>query len=593
MAIWTLRRNNANIKKMSYALNISETFACVLANRKILTRKDAEIYINPKVSFMYDAFKFKDIKNSIDIIIEAVKNEKKIIVYGDYDVDGIMSTVILYKILKIYGADVFYYIPDRKDEGYGLNKTAISQLHKDGYNLIFTCDNGIAALEEVRFIRELGMEIIILDHHEPGFLENDNCKIDVIPKANAVIDAKQSLCNYPFKFLCAAGMSYKFAKAFFEYTNTKFENEAEIFVLSSIATICDIVDLLDENRIIVKNGLKLINSRTNINKGLSALIKCRQIEGKQITEYNIGFIIGPCINASGRLESALTAVRLFLTDDENEAFELAEKLSELNEQRKQLTLEAVDKVIQTIEDSNIKNDKIFVIYDNMIHESIIGIVAGRIKEQYHKPTIIITDGVDYAKGSGRSIEAYNLFEELYSCRILFEKFGGHAMAAGLSLKHENIDELRKFLNENCKLKKEDMTEIIRIDKELFFDEININLAKELELMKPFGKENKEAIFATKGIIPKRINFVGTNKDIMQFTFIDINNNIVKAISFNGYSNFKKYIISSFGEDIFDDVLKGSQKNIDLKMDIVYSININDYNDTETVQLNIKDFRFCN
>lgn len=591
MAKWTLRRCSADIEKMSKDLNISKIFACVLANRKIYNRKDANLYLNPELKYMYDAFEMKDLKKAIDIIIDSVAGKEKIYIYGDYDVDGVMSTVILYKILKKYGADVYYYIPDRRKEGFGLNKNAVLNLKNNCCDLLITCDNGIAALNEVKYAKELNMKVIIIDHHEPGFLENEqNIKFDVIPIADAVIDNKQKECKYPFKYLCAGAMSYKFAQAFAEYTEMDIDNIDEFFIFGAIATICDIVDLFDENRIIAKNGLKLINSNKVTNKGLKELIKQKELNDKVITEYSIGFIIGPCINASGRLENAMNAVELFICDDDEKVCELARRLSELNEKRKMLTEKSIKNIIQNVENSPVINDKILVIYDKDVDESIMGIVAGRVKDLYCKPTIVISDGEQFAKGSARSIEKYNMFENLSKCNDLFEKFGGHAMAAGLSLDYENIDKLRKRINENCNLNIDDMTEIIRIDKAVNFSEINIEFAKEIELMKPFGKENQEPIFATKSVNVRSINLVGRNKEIIQFYFSDNTNNIIKGISFNGYKKFKDIVYSKFENEKADKIFLGKEKNINLLMDIVYSVAINDYNNIETVQLKVIDFR---
>jgi len=591
---WSIRRCRANTDLMSKELGISKIFANVLSNRGIMTRDEAINYINPKFKQLHNMSDMKDSINAIKIVIDAVNKKEKIVIYGDYDVDGVTSTVILYKALKAYGADIYYYIPDRAKEGYGLNKDTISKLHNIGYNLIFACDNGIAAIEEVKFIKELGMRIIVLDHHEPAFLEDDGIRKDIIPDSDAVIDPKQKDCNYEFKQLCAAGLSYKFANLFFKYVNIKYKYELELFIFAMIATICDVVDLLDENRAIVKIGLKYINKKEKItNKGLKALIKYSGVEDKVIDEYTIGFIIGPCINAAGRLENAMLAVDLFTTDDEQKAFELAQKLSELNETRKMLTKNASEKVIDKIENSDIINDKVLVIYDESIHESIIGIVAGRVKERFYKPTIVITKSEKFAKGSARSIKQYNIFEELLKYKHLFVRFGGHSMAAGLSIKEENIRILRKFLNENCPLKENDMQINIRIDRVLNFRDIDFNIAREIEKMKPLGKANEEAVFATKGVIIDRIKFVGKNNDIIQFNFVDNVSNIAfRGISFNLYEKFKTFIYDRLPSGKCNEILEGINNYVNLKVDIVYSISINEYNGNKNIQLDIIDFRDC-
>lgn len=573
---------------------ISDIFERVILNRNIKSEYEMAVYLNPNIKYFKDTMKFKDIRKAFKILNQAVIDKKKIIIYGDYDVDGVTSTVILYKGLKNLGAYVDYYIPDREKEGYGLNMKAAEKLKKMNGELIFTCDNGIAAFEEVMFIKNLGMDIIILDHHEPQFVidPKTGIKRDVLPKADAIIDAKQSGCGYPFKSLCAGGMSYKFIKEFYKFINVTLKNEAELFVFAAIATVCDIVDLCDENRILVRNGLKLINHRKNLNLGLSELIKVRNLEDKKITETSIGFIIGPCINASGRLESALEAVKLFITEDKDEAESLAKKMSETNEKRKVLTSDAVERLIDKIENSDIKNDKVIVIFDENIHESIAGIAAGRIKDKYYKPAIVLTNSNgETAKGSARSICSYNIFEELFKARNLFERFGGHSMAAGLSLKKENIDKLRIELNKNCNLSEADMQPVLNIDMELDFKNINLELAEELDLIRPVGKENPQPLFICRNVRIKRVNFVGANKDIIQMNVEDSFGYELKAVDFNNYDYFIKEIKSILSKNQYDMLIKGIKKETDFLVDFVYEININDYNNIRSVQLMAVDYEF--
>jgi len=586
MTVWTLRKNHIDIKKMSNDLNISEIFAQVLGNRKIFSRNSASLYIKPRIALMYDPFLMRDMEKAVRIILAAKNDKKKIFIYGDYDVDGVSSTVILYKAFSQFGCDVEYYIPNRKYEGYGLNINCIDAMKDRGCDIVFACDNGIAAVDEALYIKELGMELIILDHHEPAFEEDR----EIIPNAAAVIDCKQKKCMYPFKGLCAGGMAYKFVKALFKYSDMEIENEAELFVFAAIATVCDIVDLCDENRIFVRNGIRILNSGRKINIGVKALIKCQGLD-KKVTEETLGFVIGPCINASGRLESALDAVELFIEEDFGRALAKAERLVKVNEERKRLTLEAYERVIESVENSDLKNDKIMVIYDENVDESIMGIVAGKIKEDYYKPVIVISSGDEFDKGSARSIEGYNIFESLLENKELFIKFGGHAMAAGFSIEHKNIAALRKSLNENCTLSESDLTEVIRIDRELCFEEISEKLAGELELMRPFGKGNSRAVFATRGVFVSSLRYVGANKNIIQFVFSDGNNSF-KGVSFRGYEKFNKYVESNFEKSIQNKIFDGDLCDVILRLDIVYSIEINEFKGFRNVQLVIRDFRAC-
>lgn len=590
MARWTIRNKKANIKKMCEELNISETFATILSNRNILDKRALKIYLHTDEKYLLNTLEMKDIKKAFEILKKAINQNKKICIYGDYDVDGVTSTVILFKGLKKLGANIIYYIPDREEEGYGLNIDTINEVKKMKVDLILTCDNGIASIEEIDYIKNIGMGIIVLDHHEPRFLELENGeKQDIIPKADAIINPKQKDCPYIFKYLCAGGISYKFIKSFYEFMG-RIENFDEYLVFASIATICDIVDLVDENRIIAKKGLEILNENKQINKGLFEIIKLTGLEEKNITETDYGFKIGPCINASGRLESALKAVELFIEDDENLLEEKAKELINLNEERKEITTKAVEEIILSIENSSIMEDKVLVIYNPNIHESIAGIVAGRIKEKYFKPTFVITKAKDGAKGSGRGIPTYNMFEEMLKCSYIFTKFGGHKMAAGLSLKEENIEEFRKVINKNCNLTEKDMEEIITIDKALDFDKINFSLIDELNLMNPIGKENKAAIFATKNVFIENVRFIGKEKNILQFSFLDFYKNRLNAISFDGYEKFISILKTIFNQNQINQIINNYKNCIDLYLDVVYSIEVNEFNGKKNIQLILKDFR---
>lgn len=584
MSKWVLKRSKVNIKKMAEALGVSEFTAYVLANRGIGTYNDGIKFIETDMSFLYPAKEFKDMEKGLCIIADSIKSNKKIAVYGDYDVDGVMSTVILYKALKACGADVIYHIPHRQKEGYGLNMDTVVELGEYGINTMLTCDNGIAAIEEIKKAKELGMKVVIIDHHEPGFYESEGIINDIIPCADAVIDPKQRECTYRFNKLCAAGIAFKFAKSLFEYMNISFDCENEYLTLAAVATVCDIVDLLDENRIIVKKGLKYINSTSNI--GLKTLIHESGLDEVLINEYHLGYVIGPCINATGRLESAEAAVKLFSTCDTDEAEMLANELVELNKSRKEMTQMATEVAIKQIEDTDLKNDNILVVYCGDIHESIAGIVAGRIKEKYYKPTIVITKSEQMAKGSARSIEGYNIFEELYKCRDLFHKFGGHPMAAGLSLEYENIGLLRNRLNESCKLSDEDFIDVIKIECQIKIGDISFDLANELNGLSPFGKGNPAPIFGCKNICVEKISLIGKNKDIIRFSLLDKDTNKrIAGISFDGYEN-----LLSIADSLYVNIL--NIENITFDADIVFRIDINDFNGRKSLQLMIKDFRLC-
>jgi len=594
MAKWIVKESDINLKLMVEVLGIDETLATVISNRGMRSKKVCLKYLNPDLAYLNDIFEMYDLKRAFDVIINAVSDNQKIAIYGDYDVDGVVSTTILYKSLKYYGADVVFYIPDRMSEGYGLNKNAIQMLKDENVSLIITCDNGIASLEETEFAKFLDMQVIIIDHHEPGFVsDDDDNQIDVLPAADAIVNPKQKRCKYPFKALCAGGICYKFVVAFFRYCDLEFPYADEMLVLSMISTFCDVVDLVDENRIIAKNGLDLLNRNKKINIGLFSLINEKSLTEQTLESFHIGFILGPCINACGRLEKAQLAVELLVSEDQNSAAEIAKKLSELNDERKSMTKKSVDEVIEYLSNNDkATSDSILVIYNAGIHESIAGIVAGRIKDMFHKPTIVLTDAEGCVKGSARSIEAYNIFLGLFECRELFLRFGGHKMAAGLSLVEENMDALRVRLNTNCNLTDDDFVEIITIDKELQLEDVTYELAKSLKALEPFGKENKEPLFSTKGLTLSSLKVI-EEKDTIIFTFSTSETfRKVKGICFGKVGLLRESLSELYDEYDVNKVMNGILRSANFTVDVVYHVGINEFNNNVSVQMKIRDFRLC-
>lgn len=592
MARWSLKKRNPNTKIIEKSFNINEILAQILLNRRIYTRESLDNFLNPTLNKLNDISEMNGVKDAIKIIINSMKNNEKIVIYGDYDVDGVMSTTILYKGLKSIYPEIQYYIPNRELEGYGLNKNAIRNFKAEEIDLIITCDNGIASLEEIELTNNLKIKTIIIDHHEPYFIidEKTETKVNVLPKATIIIDPKKDKCKYPFKMLCAASICYKFIKELYNYIDKDFIYTEEFLVLAMIATFCDIVDLVDENRIIAKQGLEILNNNKNINLGLKALLEEKNILDSTINNYTIGFILGPCINATGRLNEATIAVKLFTTSDKVLAKELAKNLSQLNEKRKSLTQLSINKTTEKIEELKINEHNVVVFYEEETHESLAGIVAGRLKDKYYKPVIVLTKGESLVKGSGRSIEGYNLFDELFKCKHLFERFGGHAMAAGLSLKEENIDSFRTLINKNCKLTEEDYQETIVVDMELKLDDVTFLLATEIETLEPYGKGNKTPIFGTKNILPKELRVI-ENKNTIIFTFeTEKQNRNIKGIYFGDVKVFENKILEIYEEYETNKILNGILRNNNFYMDIVYSININEFRDNISVQLLIKDFR---
>ena len=590
MKRWLLKRTKVNTAEMAKELGIRQATATVLANRELYSRKDARDFLFGGEGAFGDPAEMKDMLQGVSLIAQAIQNEKKIAVYGDYDVDGVMSTSILYQTILRCGGEAVFYVPHRQREGYGLNLKAVEDLSAEQVDVLFTCDNGIAALQEIALAKEKGMTVVVLDHHEPGFTGIGEERRDILPKADAIIDPKQRDCPYAFKYMCAGGLSYKFARLLLqEFCIDDEALEKQLVSFAAIATVCDIVDLLGENRAIVQKGLPEIQKTENI--GLRVLMEEAGLADKIVSDYHIGFIIGPCINATGRLESGRQAVELFCSKNEKEAREKAKNLVQLNEERKHLTEEAAERADLALQERDALRDRVLVLYDPTIHESIAGIVAGRIKDKYYHPTILITGSEEGAKGSGRSIEGYHLFEALFENRDLFTRFGGHAMAAGLSLPVKNIDILRQRLNDQCQLTEEQMIPVLRIEKSLSFAEIDLGLAKELKTLAPFGKGNPAPLFGSKGIRVDRLDIIGKEKNILRMTVSEPSSGVrLSAISFDGYGQLCQMLKELYpAEDCDKIILSGQLPSL---LDMVYSVDINTYNGRSSVQLMLKDFRFA-
>ena len=584
---WNLLTTDANLALMSQVLGIKKATAAVMANRGIRSKNTALAYLNPGTAGE-PALNMRDVKKAFDRIVLGLRRGERIMIYGDYDADGVMSTVILYKALKMCGADVNFYIPHREEEGYGLNIDAVRTIREADYELLITCDNGIAALAEIDEANALGMDVIVIDHHEPGFVETGEGRQDVIPEALAVVDPKQSACPYQFKEMCAGGLVFKLMEAFYSYVGRDFSPiQDELLVMATIATICDIVDLTGENRSLVKRGLKVLNSNRKINGGLGHLITLRGYADKPIDTFTIGFVLGPCINATGRLESAEMSVRLLLSADETEQQKLAKTLSELNEERKAITHSCVERTLKKLD--NIE-DTVVVLVDEETHESIAGIVAGRVKEVLLRPTILLTRGTEpkVLKGSGRSIPAYNMFEALYANQELFLRFGGHAMAAGLSLNEDNVPELRRRLNKDCTLTESDLLGTIDIDMELPTREITTALAQELAELAPFGKGNHQPLFVTYGLPVSALRIID-DKNTLIFTF-DTAEGRLKGIAFGLNSLFLEVLKAHYDEGHYRRIISGQVAG--LTLDIVHMVETNTYNGRTSVQSRLKDFRIA-
>ena len=519
MEKWTVRNVKFNCEAFAKALGVSNVVARLLVNRDLYKLDDAKSFLNSNIDNFEDYNKLLGMDKAIKIMKNSIDKGEKILIVGDYDVDGVISSYVLYSGLKKCKANVSYVIPDRIKDGYGINENIIKNAHANETDLIITCDNGISAIDQIRLAKELGVKVIITDHHDVPFVEDEKGeRTFILPEGDSVINPKQEDCKYPFKKLCGAGVAYKFIEGMYEAYGINKSEAIELLQYVAIATVCDVVDLVGENRIIVKEGLRIINKTKNI--GLRALFKETGLDTKEISVYALGFVIGPSINASGRLEQAEWALKMLLSENEEEAEELAKKLNELNKERQELTKEGLDKAIEIIESNKMNEEKVLVVYLEDTHESIAGIIAGRIREKYNLPVIVLTSAHEGAKGSGRSIEEYNMFEELIKCKDLLGKFGGHPMAAGMSIANENINDFRKRLNAQTTLTDEDVIPKVSIDMPLLLKDINFNLIEEISELEPYGKANPKPTFGMKNLKVLELRVLGKDKNVLKMKLSD-------------------------------------------------------------------------
>lgn len=564
----------ADFNGIAEKYQISPIIARLMRNRDVIGDEAIDFYLNGTVEDLYDGLLMKDMDRAVDILKEKIEEGKKIRVIGDYDIDGVNATYILQQGLAGLGADVDTDIPDRIKDGYGLNQMLIDRALEDDVDTIITCDNGIAAMSEIAYGKENGMTIVVTDHHEVPYLEENGEKKYLLPPADAVVDPHRADCEYPFKGLCGAAVAYKLVEVLYRVSG-KSEQEVEHLQESlmenvAIATIGDVMDLVGENRVFVKKGLELL--KTTKNEGLHALMQCTGVDTSNLNTYHIGFVIGPCINAGGRLDTAKRALELLNASNWREAVTLAADLKELNDSRKEMTEEGVEEAVRQIESSSWKDDQVLVVYLPECHESIAGIIAGRIKERYYRPTFVLTRGETGVKGSGRSIEAYDMFAEMSRCRELFTKFGGHKLAAGLSLEEEKVEVFRKRINELADLTEEDLQMKVSIDMRLPFPYINEELIHELKILEPFGKGNGKPLFAESKLRVIQPRIFGKNQNVLKCRLEDQQGNQMEAVYFG---------------EVEDCLRQMEKKQI---MSFTYYPSINEYMGRRTIQLTIVNYQ---
>lgn len=574
MEKWFVAMKKADFNGIAEKYQISPIIARLMRNRDVIGDEAIDFYLNGTVEDLYDGLLMKDMDRAVDILKEKIEEGKKIRVIGDYDIDGVNATYILQQGLAGLGADVDTDIPDRIKDGYGLNQMLIDRALEDDVDTIITCDNGIAAMSEIAYGKENGMTIVVTDHHEVPYLEENGEKKYLLPPADAVVDPHRADCEYPFKGLCGAAVAYKLVEVLYRVSG-KPEQEVEHLQESlmenvAIATIGDVMDLVGENRVFVKKGLELL--KTTKNEGLHALMQCTGVDTANLNTYHIGFVIGPCINAGGRLDTAKRALELLNASNRREAVTLAADLKELNDSRKEMTEEGVEEAVRQIESSSWKDDQVLVVYLPECHESIAGIIAGRIKERYYRPTFVLTKGETGVKGSGRSIEAYDMFAEMSRCRELFTKFGGHKLAAGLSLEEEKVEVFRKRINELADLTEEDLQMKVSIDMRLPFPYINEGLIHELKILEPFGKGNGKPLFAESKLRVIQPRIFGKNRNVLKCRLEDQQGNQMEAVYFG---------------EVEDCLRQMEKKQI---MSFTYYPSINEYMGRRTIQLTIVNYQ---
>lgn len=539
MEKWVVAAKKADFNLIGRQFHIDPVIARLIRNRDVVGEEKIKEYLLGTIDTIPSPWLMKDMKKAVDILEKKIQQQVKIRIIGDYDIDGVTSTYILLKGLTRIGANVDTYIPDRVADGYGIHEHLIDRAESDKIDTIVTCDNGIAACAEIQMAKEKGMTVIVTDHHEIPYREENGERRVILPPADAILNPKQCDCLYPNKNLCGAVVAFKYITALYERFNIQKKELEDYYELVAIATVGDVMDLQGENRILVKEGLRRLPNTKN--KGLQELIRANNLEDSKITAYHIGFVLGPCINASGRLDTAARSLALLNAPTKEEAAKLAGDLTALNQSRKALTEKGKEEAIQLIETTELKNDRVLVVYLPECHESLAGIIAGRLREKYHKPAFVLTRGEKCAKGSGRSIESYSMYDELVKCADLMVQFGGHPMAAGLSIEEENIEKFREQLNQNCTLTEEDLRPKIVIDVAMPISYITKELVEQISLLEPFGKGNVKPIFAQKGLRVLDSNIIGKNKNVVKLKLLDPQGAIIEGIYFGEADDFMNFI----------------------------------------------------
>lgn len=586
MKKWIVTAKRADFKAIGEKYHIDQVTARLIRNRDVVGDEAIREYLYGTIADLHDPEQMKGIVAASELILQKVRENARIRIIGDYDIDGVTSTYILYTGLKKCKAAVDYEIPDRIRDGYGINRQLVQAAWEDGIDTILTCDNGISALEQIAYAKELGMTVIVTDHHELRTREENGEVHALIPDADVVVNPHQPDCPYPYKELCGGAVAYKLVQELYRMAGFPDQEIEELIEYAAIATVGDVMKLTGENRILVKEGLKRLNQTQNT--GLKALIRANGLDGKEINSYHIGFVLGPCINASGRLTTAKKALELLLCRDTQRADVLAEELLILNSERKELTRKGYEEAVEQIESTSLKEDKVLIVYLPDCHESIAGIIAGRIRERYYRPVFVLTNGEKSVKGSGRSIEGYSMFEEMQKCDELFLNYGGHPMAAGCSLEKENIQPLREQLNRNANLTEDDLIEKVCIDVPMPIGYITEHLIEELNVLEPFGTANKKPVFAEKDVQILGARILGQNRNVVKMQVADSSGTVMDALYFGDVEVFRTYLEKKYGDTEVEKLFQNRKTGITLS--VIYYPTVNEFRGQRTIQIVISDYQ---
>lgn len=583
---WVVAAKRADFSAISKKFGIDQVTARLIRNRDVIGDEAIADYLNGNLDSLYDPRLLKGCSEAAKLLLMQIREGRKIRIIGDYDIDGVNASYILYRGLCRCGGNVDYEIPDRMKDGYGINIHLIELAIEEGIETILTCDNGIAAIDEIAYAKERGLTVIVTDHHEVRYEELEGQRRYLLPPADVIVNPKQEDCTYPYKKLCGAAVAWKLICELYRLAQLPKAELKELLTFAAFATIGDVMDLDGENRTLVKEGLKQLHQSENY--GLRALISANGLEQQSVNSYHIGFVLGPCINASGRLDTARRSMNLLLAKDMEQAKTLAEELKTLNDERKTLTQQAVDEACEMIESGAYDADRVLVVYLPNCHESIAGIVAGRLRERYYKPTFVVTKGETSAKGSGRSTEAYSMYDEMVACGDLFLKFGGHPMAAGFSLEEARIPEMRRRLNENCTLSEEDQMEKISIDVPMPLHYISEKLIEELSILEPFGKGNEKPLFADRGLRLLQAKILGKNANVIKLRVMNTSGCVMDALYFGEVEEMQQYLTEKYGERKVQELFYGHADGMEL--DLTYYPSINEYMGRKSLQIVIRNYR---